>query len=39
MWYRTWIDSDAGKELVGDDNPFAKFANVKSPSKTFSTYA
>jgi asparagine synthase (glutamine-hydrolysing) len=38
MWYRTWIDSDTGKELVGDDNPFAQFANVKSPSKIVSTY-
>lgn len=38
MWYRTWIDSDTGKELAGDDNPFAQFAKVKSASKTDINY-
>jgi asparagine synthase (glutamine-hydrolysing) len=30
MWYRTWIDSDSNRPLVGDEDPFANFAD-KAP--------
>jgi len=39
LWYRTWIDKDDGKELMGDDNPFASFSSSKNKSDGFHSYA
>jgi len=37
IWYRTWIDSDTGKELIDNDNPFAEFATESPLSKIAGT--